>query len=327
MLRTRFGRALLIGSAGLALMLGAACTSDDDGAAPSGAGAAASAATADAVYPVEVTDLVGRNVTIDAAPAVIVTLSPTAAEFVAALGAPVAGRSTTTRYPPEVQAAADIGQGYQPNVESILALAPDLVVADGFVQGAPQLREMLEVLGAPVVFVSANSLEEVTESYRVLGQVLGNPGLAAEKIAGVEEARAAAAATVPEGVTAIILIADRDSSLYAAGADSWGGALLDAVGAVNVAAGQPDSGQFPGFVAVPIELLLNWDPDYVLAVTPAPMPAPRLSQLMRMIPALRGLTALQEGRVVDMDLELMLQAPGPRVVEALAHVAETVSVD
>jgi iron complex transport system substrate-binding protein len=317
----RIARLALAGIAGASILL-AGCSGNE-----ADAGAGGAEPEDGAAYPVEVTDLLGRSVTIEAAPEVIVTLSPTAAEFVAALGAPVAGRSSTTDYPPEVASAADIGQAYQPSIESIVALSPDLIVADGFVQGTPQLQELLGGLGAPVVFVTANSLDEVRTSYAVLGEVLGRPTLAAEKAAEVVEAREAAAASVPEGVTAVILIMDRDQSMYAAGADSWGGDLLAAVGAENLAAGQPDSGRFPGFVSVPMELLLTWDPDYVLAVTPAPMPAPRLSQLMRMIPPMQGLTAMQEGRVVEMDVELMLQAPGPRVVEALALLGETLSAE
>lgn len=317
----RLTRVGLAAVAGLAIVLGAACA--DEATGGGGSGQAAS----DVTYPVVVTDLLGREVTIEAAPETIVTLSPTAAEFVAAMGAPVAGRSTTTRYPPEVEEAADIGQAYQPNVETILSLSPDLIVADGFVQGAPQLREMLEGVGAPVVFVSANSIEEAMASYELLGQVLGRVALAAEKAAEVDAARVAAAQSVPDGLSAIVLIADRDGSLYAAGADSWAGALLAAVGVENPATTQPDSGRYPGFVSVPMEMLLSWDPDYVLAVTPAPFPAPRLTALMRMMPPMRGLTAMSEGRVVEMDVELMLQAPGPRVVEALNLLAETLAAE
>lgn len=318
---TRFVRVALLAVAGIAAALGGACATD------SAADAGTADTPSDVNYPVAVVDLLGREVIIEGMPETIVTLSPTAAEFVAAMGAPVAGRSSTTRYPPEVEGAVDIGQAYQPNVETILSLGPDLIVADGFVQGGPQLREVLEGLGVPVVFVSANSLEETTTSYQLLGQVFGRAALASERAAEVDAARASAAQSVPDGLSAIVLIADRDGSLYAAGSDSWAGALLAAVGVENPAAAQPDSGRYPGFVLVPMEMLLSWDPDYVLAVTPAPFPAPRLTAVMRMMPPMRGLTAMSEGRVVEMDVELMLQAPGPRVVEALNLLGETLAAE
>ena len=130
---------------------------------------------------------------------------------------------------------------------------------------------------------------------------------------------------VSADTTVVLLIADRENTLYAANGTSWAGSLMAEVGATNVADGEADSGPFPGYSIVAPETLLQWDPAVILTVTPAPAPAPRLSEIMTQIPPFAGLTALRSGRVVEMDVELYLQSPGPRVIEALEALAETLA--
>lgn len=317
------------------LVLASACGDDDDDTAatatpqagttqPAGT-AQASPSAATAAYPVKVKDLLGRDVEIKAKPVTIVALSPTAVEFVYAAGGKVAGRSSSVNFPAEATGAKEIGTAYQPNFEQILALKPDLVVADSVIQAQPNLRKPIEELPVPVVFAGADSYQEVLDGLKLMGQVLNTKETTDKAIADIEKAKdTAKKALAGKNVTAIALIADRDNTLYAAKSSSYAGDIMVQLGITNPAANEPDSGPFPGYTTLALEKLLQFNPDYIFAITPAPPPAPRLATLIPQIPPLKGLKAVTTNKVVDAEVQIFLQAPGPRVIEAMKAITAAV---
>ena len=316
-------------------LLAAACGGDDDAtsrgtatAAPgaSGSPSPASSAAAKTSYPVTVTDLLGRTVEIKAKPKVVVALSPTAVEFVYAAGGTVAGRSGSVDFPEAAKAAKEVGTAYQPNFEQILALKPDLIVADSIIHAQPQLKKPLEDLGVPVIFAGADSYQKVLDGLALLGKVFDSSEATKALSASITKARDdAKAAVASKNVSAIALIADRDQTLYAAKPGSYAGDVLNQLGVKNPAASQPDSGPFPGYTTLAAEKLIEYNPDYIFTITPAPAPAPRLSSLIPTIPPFKGLKAVTEKKVVEANLELFLQAPGPRIIEAFKAITVAVA--
>lgn len=317
----------------VAMLVAVACGGDDDddttpadsGTPAASATAGASPTTVAAAYPVTVTDLLGRSVEIKAKPTTIVAISPTAVEFVYAVGGTVVGRSSSVDFPAAAKAAKDIGTAYQPNFEAILALKPDLVVADSVIHAQPTLRQPLEQLSVPVIFAGADSYQKVLDGIGLMGKVLDSKETADKAIAGITKARDdAKAAIAAQKVSAVALIADRDNTLYAAKDASYAGDILIQLGITNPAASQPDAGPFPGYTVLAPEKMIEFNPDFIFAITPAPEPAPRLASLIPQIPPFKGLKAVTSNHVVDADVQLFLQAPGPRIVEAFKAVADAV---
>ena len=116
-------------------------------------------------------------------------------------------------------------------------------------------------------------------------------------------------------------ISDADRNLYAAKPESYPGAIADILNLTNVAAGLADSGPFPGFTLFSPEQALTANPDIILAISPAPEPAPRLSSVLPLVPGYGDLSAVTEGRLGELSPDLFLQAPGPRIVDAVEELA------
>lgn len=311
-----------------------ACGGDDDDAATttpaasSSPAASASAATSPvaAAYPVKVTDLLGRSVEIKAKPKVVVALSPTAVELVYAAGATVAGRTSSVDFPEAAKAAKEVGTAYQPNFEQILALKPDLIVADSIIQAQPQLKKPLEDLGIPVVFAGADSYQKVLDGLALMGLIFDAKETTKTQSAAITKARDDAKASLAgKTISAVALISDRDQTLYAAKPSSYAGDIMNQLGLKNPAAVQPDAGPFPGYTTLAPEKLVEYNPDFIFTITPAPSPAPKLSTIIPQVPPFKGLKAVIGGKVVESDLQLYLQAPGPRIAEAFRLMAAAAS--
>lgn len=127
-------------------------------------------------YPVEVRDSLNRVVTVAKRPERIISLAPGLTETTFAIGAGprLVAVTTLDTFPPECKELPRIG-GFAPetiNVEAILALKPDLVLAGGRFQ-EPVVR-VLERQGLPVVVIDPTTLEAVQESILQVGKLAGN---------------------------------------------------------------------------------------------------------------------------------------------------------
>ena len=271
-------------------------------------------------YPLEVTDMLGRPVTIPALPQRIVSISPTATEMLYAAGGSAIARDTGSIYPDDVLELPEIGGAYSPSFESIAAQRPDLILIEALTQA--RFVEPLSQFVAPVVAVRAASLDDVTAGIRLLGQTIENDPVADQAAQDVAGRVASAVEGLSEGKSALILISDADRNLYVAKPQSYPGAIASMVQLSNPAADLPDSGTFPGFALASPEQLLTLDPDFLFTITPAPEPVPRLSTMLPHIPGFSNLRAIGNGQVHEIDHIIFLRNQGPRIAEAVEAMAE-----
>jgi iron complex transport system substrate-binding protein len=213
----------------------------------------------------ELTDATQAKVKVSDHPMRIVTLAPSLGELAADLSggelSRIVGVSEYTDYPPALAKVASIGQYSRFNLEKVVALKPDLVLAT--LDGNPKDQVLhLRELGLPVVVVATANLKDVEGSMRLVGQALGaaedgrrmaerfTTGLGRIRLAGRRHFRAAQ-----------VLLQLGDDPLVVAGGGSFLQDSLEAVGARNVY-GDADT-HYP---RPSLEDVVHRDPDVILVL-------------------------------------------------------------
>jgi iron complex transport system substrate-binding protein len=109
----------------------------------------------------------------------IVSLAPSLTEIAYAAGAGPAlvGTVEYSDYPAEARRLPRVGDGWSVDIERVLALRPDVVLA--WSSGTPQATiERLEAVGLRVVNVPTFRLADVPAALRLVGRLAGTPAVA-----------------------------------------------------------------------------------------------------------------------------------------------------
>jgi iron complex transport system substrate-binding protein len=225
----------------------------------------------------------------------VISLAPNVTEMLFALGCgpKVVGTDNFSDYPEVASRLPHVG-GVEPNIEKIVSLHPDLVIASAS-NAHPNLRHALEAVHVPLMVITTDHLAQVETSMRDLGHVLGcpNPPRVAEELEKQRRKRAK---------SPTILFAVWTEPLYVAGTGSFVDDLLVLDGARNAvsAPGWPQY-SFESFAAHPPDLLLY----------------PRTSVKREAVDALlRRANVRVDAVAVD---ENLFTRPGPRMPMAAAE--------
>lgn len=266
--------------------------------------------TVPAPAPIRLTDDRGVTVTLARPPQRIVSLLPSLTETVCALDgcARLVGVDRWSNWPAAVQALPRLSGLEDVQIESLLRLKPDLVLA----ARSQRALDRIESLGVPVLALTTDTHADLQRTLAVVAAVLGDPARGATAWAGLQQQMAAAAARVPPGLRGARAYVEIGATPYAAGPGSFIGQTLQALGLANVVPAQ--MGPFPQLNP---EFVVRAQPDVVLAVA-------REARTMAQRPGWGALRALQAQRLCAFDAPAwdVLVRPGPRLGEAAALVAD-----
>jgi iron complex transport system substrate-binding protein len=292
---------------------------------PSAATATASgqptAAPSAATFPVNVTDDEGTTVEIAAEPEVIVSLTPATTEtlFALGIGDRVVGKGEDFFvFPPEAGSIPDVATFDAVDIEKVVSLEPDIVFAGGNFFTPPDAIERMRDLGLPVVVLYAASVEAVFADIELIGQASGR---SAESAAIVERMRAefgaveAAVADLPR--PHLFYELDATGAIYGPADDSFLAEMISLAGGDPITSGSPDK------FDIPVERLIEEDPELILL---ADAPFGVTPEQVAARPGWSAMTAVSDGQIRPIDDQTVTR-PGPRLFLGLRLLAETIHPD
>ncbi len=263
----------------------------------------------------EVTDETGRKVRVPAVVRRIVSLAPSLTETVYALGAQerLVGVTDYCDYPAEARSKAKVGGAVTPSIEHIVALKPDLVLAQAHGMNRRETVEALERLDIPVFTTSARTVEELLGSVERLADVMGAAERGAVLLADLR-ARLAGLARRLEGRTPRkVFFVVWYEPLISVGPQTFLADALRRAGAQSVVETSQDWPQ------VNLEELLRLQPEFLVFASSHTEGVARTVESLREQRGWRALEAIQKKRIAG--ISDAVNRPGPRLLDAIEQLA------
>lgn len=258
------------------------------------------------------TDDRGRRIELPAPPQRVVSLLPSLTETVCSLGAcdRLVAVDRFSKWPDSVKGLPQVGGLEDTQIERVVALKPDLVLA----AVSSRAVDRLESLGLRVVTLEPRSLQDMQRVIGQVAQALGDAPAGEALWRRIEQRIAEAAVRVPNALRGQSVYFELGSS-YAAGEASFIGQVLSRLGLKHAV---PASlGPFPKLNP---EFVVRAQPDIVMASESAVAE-------MATRPGWSRLRALRERRVCALPAARysLITLPGPRLGEAAEVLADCLS--
>ncbi|MHA1632020.1 MAG: ABC transporter substrate-binding protein [Candidatus Freyarchaeota archaeon] len=277
--------------------------------------------------PISIVDDVGRNVTItNYPPERIVSLAPSCTEilFALGLGDKVVGVDEYSDYPPEVKERVKagnlttVGSFAEINVETVIGLEPDLILATGGVQRL--VVERLEELGQTVIVLYPKGFEGVLQDISLVGKVTGKIDEARVLVADMQK-RAQEIVNKTKNLyrPRVYVECFFDGGYWSFAGDSYVNELIYMAGGINVFSGFPG-----GHISTSTEEVVKADPEIIIISKGSMAEACGLTpEVIRNRPGWSEIYAVQNNKIHEIEESIIVRG-GPRLIEGLEELAKII---
>jgi len=262
---------------------------------------------------ITVTDMTGREITLDAPADKIVALTASDCEILYAIGAgdTLVGRGEYCDYPAEVIDIPSVQSGSDTNIEQIIALKPQVVLMAEMAQTTEQIAA-LESAGITVVVSNAVDIEGVYTATQLVGAITGKneeaAGVVDQMKTAFDEISAKAAGNGEK--TVYFEVSPLEYGLWTAGSGTFMDELASMLGLTNAFA------DVEGWGEISQEQVIERDPDYIVTI------AMYFGEGATPVDEILGrdgwqdMTAIKNNAILNADSN-EISRPGPRLIEAV----------
>lgn len=260
---------------------------------------------------VTVTDMMGREISLDQPATRVVALSAADCEVLFAVGAGdlLVGRGEYCDYPAQVLDVPAVQSGMETNIEQIIALAPQVLLMSAMAQTEDQVKQ-LEAAGIKVVVSDAKDIAGVYSAITMIGALTGHDTEAAAVVSGMQGTLDALATRAGEleGKSVYFEVSPLQYGLWTAGKGTFMDEIATMLGLKNVFA------DASGWAEISEEQVLQANPDVIVTIAmyfgEGQTPVDEI--LSR--PGWQDVTAVKNGDILNLQNN-ELSRPGPRIAD------------
>ncbi|HZP38765.1 MAG TPA: cobalamin-binding protein [Methylomirabilota bacterium] len=263
-----------------------------------------------------VTDQVGRQITLPAAPARIISLVPSVTEILYAIGAQdrLVGVTDFCDYPPEARRKPHVGGMLAPSLEGMVSLKPDLVIATS-AGNRQETFDQLDRLQIPLYVVDPITVADVLDLMGRLGRLADRAEAADRTVADLRERIRRVTARLEGRPRPRVLYVLWPDPLIVPGRDALVSELIGLAGGQSVTI---DGGE--GYPRYSLEAALARKPDVIVLASHSPERTPLSRDKWERF---RQVPAIAAGRLYTIDGDLTHRY-GPRIVDGLERLARLI---
>ena len=265
-----------------------------------------------------VVDDLGRTVTINQTPQRIISLAPSNTEilFALGLGDRVVGVTEYCNYPEAATAKPKVGGFSTVDIEKVVSLEPDLVLAT-HIHGKTVIPALEEV-GLTVFALAPDSIDGVLNGIALVGTITGQHKQALQLVDSLRtriETVASKTRNLAPDQRPTVLYLTWHNPLMTAGSGTLADDLIDKAGGQNIAY------DISGDKAIDLETVVHRDPQVIIASVGMGTGEDLPWQYAKTEPRLENTQALVNRRVYMIDGDIV-HRPGPRITDALDLMAQ-----